>query len=168
MRDRFYTMRSFLINAAMECWLLHGWATGQIPFYDTLMFATIRPARVLRGNPAQTRTLPLQGPSRENGCHVSRVPVLAGPPFLYLSRCDASRATVSLGGFIPLPSCASPQRVPGADSRSNSKSRSMPTITRATIPDLGMAYHSQVRLLGGAPPLISQVCSRLNPGPCSD
>eukprot|EP00035_Acanthoeca_spectabilis_P001445 m.80122 g.80122 ORF g.80122 m.80122 type:complete len:291 (+) comp10879_c0_seq1:7071-7943(+) len=36
-RDRFYTMRSFLINAAMECWLLHGWATGQIPFYDTLM-----------------------------------------------------------------------------------------------------------------------------------
>jgi hypothetical protein len=37
-RDRFYTMRSFVINAAMECLLLHAWATGAVPYYDTIAY----------------------------------------------------------------------------------------------------------------------------------
>ena len=37
-RDRWYTMRSFVINALMECWLLHMWATNRVAHYDSLRF----------------------------------------------------------------------------------------------------------------------------------
>jgi len=36
-RDRWYTMRSFLINAGMECWLLWMWGSGRMPYYDDLL-----------------------------------------------------------------------------------------------------------------------------------
>jgi len=35
-RDRKYTCMSFLINAAMECYLLQAWASGRVPFYTDL------------------------------------------------------------------------------------------------------------------------------------
>mmetsp|Transcript_19693 Transcript_19693/g.51248 ORF Transcript_19693/g.51248 Transcript_19693/m.51248 type:complete len:289 (+) Transcript_19693:54-920(+) len=35
-RDRFYTMRSFVINAAMEVWLLNAWGSGRVPYYNTM------------------------------------------------------------------------------------------------------------------------------------
>lgn len=35
-RDRKYTCLSFLINAAMECYLLQAWASGRVPYYTDL------------------------------------------------------------------------------------------------------------------------------------
>lgn len=36
-RDRKYTCLSFLINAAMECYLLQAWASGRVPYYTDLL-----------------------------------------------------------------------------------------------------------------------------------
>jgi len=35
-RDRKYTCMSFLVNAAMECWLLQMWASGRVPYYTNI------------------------------------------------------------------------------------------------------------------------------------